>query len=253
MLQLAEKRAKAFGSRVSAFGIGFVLGPAIGGILAEHGSTPLRGADDERGHTNMAAAAAAAAMAPGRRRHHQLLVLGAALHVAGGCLLLTDGRGAGTGLVAEQLARHCAGPHCRTPGRLDRRRGGRCWPQRRSSPGSRAAASTGPGHWVTGRCSPTRATRQHPTDERRQGPGAVPAHRPDGPRRPRRRRSSRGVHPSPYMLFVHQVQPEWRERIPAVTHVDGTARVQTVDPRTRTAGGGAAGPSSSGSPGCRWW
>ncbi|SCL23700.1 carbamoyltransferase [Micromonospora rhizosphaerae] len=37
-----------------------------------------------------------------------------------------------------------------------------------------------------------------------------------------------GVFPSPYMLFVHHVKPEWRDRIPAVTHVDGTARVQTV-------------------------
>ncbi|GGP94455.1 carbamoyltransferase family protein [Streptomyces roseolilacinus] len=35
--------------------------------------------------------------------------------------------------------------------------------------------------------------------------------------------------PSPYMLFVHEVAPEWRERIPAVVHVDGTARIQTVD------------------------
>jgi carbamoyltransferase len=40
----------------------------------------------------------------------------------------------------------------------------------------------------------------------------------------------RGPVPSPYMLFVHDVAPEWRERIPAVTHVDGTARIQTVDP-----------------------
>ncbi|GAA3341623.1 carbamoyltransferase C-terminal domain-containing protein [Amorphoplanes nipponensis] len=37
-----------------------------------------------------------------------------------------------------------------------------------------------------------------------------------------------GVYPSPYMLFVHRVKPEWRDRIPAVVHVDGTARVQTV-------------------------
>lgn len=37
-----------------------------------------------------------------------------------------------------------------------------------------------------------------------------------------------GVLPSPYMLFVHQVRPKWREKLPAVTHVDGTARVQTV-------------------------
>jgi carbamoyltransferase len=43
---------------------------------------------------------------------------------------------------------------------------------------------------------------------------------------------SRGPIPSPYMLFVHDVAPEWRDRIPAVTHVDGTARIQTVDPDT---------------------
>ncbi|HWB38048.1 MAG TPA: carbamoyltransferase C-terminal domain-containing protein, partial [Rugosimonospora sp.] len=38
--------------------------------------------------------------------------------------------------------------------------------------------------------------------------------------------------PSPYMLFVHRVRPEWAPRLPAVTHVDGTARVQTVDAAT---------------------
>jgi carbamoyltransferase len=39
----------------------------------------------------------------------------------------------------------------------------------------------------------------------------------------------RGPIPSPYMLFVHDVAPQWRDRIPAVVHVDGTARIQTVD------------------------
>jgi carbamoyltransferase len=39
-----------------------------------------------------------------------------------------------------------------------------------------------------------------------------------------------GPVPSPYMLFTHRVRPEWRSRIPAVVHVDGTARIQTVDP-----------------------
>jgi carbamoyltransferase len=43
---------------------------------------------------------------------------------------------------------------------------------------------------------------------------------------------SRGPLPSPYMLFVHDVAEEWRGRIPAVTHVDGTARIQTVDEAT---------------------
>jgi carbamoyltransferase len=37
-----------------------------------------------------------------------------------------------------------------------------------------------------------------------------------------------GPLPSPYMLFVHRVRPEWRDRIPAVVHADGTARIQTV-------------------------
>ena len=43
---------------------------------------------------------------------------------------------------------------------------------------------------------------------------------------------SRGPLPSPYMLFVHDVAPQWRDRIPAVVHVDGTARVQTVHAET---------------------
>jgi carbamoyltransferase len=31
------------------------------------------------------------------------------------------------------------------------------------------------------------------------------------------------------MLFTHDVADGWRERLPAVVHVDGSARVQTVD------------------------
>ncbi|HEX5741061.1 MAG TPA: carbamoyltransferase C-terminal domain-containing protein [Pilimelia sp.] len=34
--------------------------------------------------------------------------------------------------------------------------------------------------------------------------------------------------PDPYMLFDHRVRPGWAERIPAVVHLDGTARLQTV-------------------------
>src|SRR5262250_771201 len=33
---------------------------------------------------------------------------------------------------------------------------------------------------------------------------------------------------SPFMLLAEAVRPEWRDRIPAVVHVDGTARVQTI-------------------------
>ncbi|MBR1154646.1 carbamoyltransferase C-terminal domain-containing protein [Bradyrhizobium sp. JYMT SZCCT0428] len=33
---------------------------------------------------------------------------------------------------------------------------------------------------------------------------------------------------SPFMLLAKPVRPEWRDKIPAIVHVDGTARVQTV-------------------------
>ncbi len=38
-----------------------------------------------------------------------------------------------------------------------------------------------------------------------------------------------GADRSPFMLFVHDVQPDRARRIPAVCHVDGTARIQTVN------------------------
>ncbi len=38
-----------------------------------------------------------------------------------------------------------------------------------------------------------------------------------------------GPVPSPYMLFTHGVKQEWKARLPVVTHVDGSARIQTVD------------------------
>ncbi len=40
---------------------------------------------------------------------------------------------------------------------------------------------------------------------------------------------------SPFMLLSTNVRPQWRDRIPAVTHVDGSARVQTVDRETNPA------------------
>lgn len=32
----------------------------------------------------------------------------------------------------------------------------------------------------------------------------------------------------PFMIFVFPVRQAWRDRLPAITHVDGTARIQTV-------------------------
>ncbi len=37
-----------------------------------------------------------------------------------------------------------------------------------------------------------------------------------------------GDEDSPFMLIAKPVRPEWRARIPAIVHVDGTARIQTV-------------------------
>src|ERR1700758_882886 len=37
------------------------------------------------------------------------------------------------------------------------------------------------------------------------------------------------THPSPFMTFAYSVRPEKRAVIPAPTHVDGTARLQTVN------------------------
>jgi carbamoyltransferase len=41
-----------------------------------------------------------------------------------------------------------------------------------------------------------------------------------------------GDEDSPFMLIAKPVRPEWRDRIPAVVHVDGSARVQTVSQDT---------------------
>jgi carbamoyltransferase len=36
--------------------------------------------------------------------------------------------------------------------------------------------------------------------------------------------------PDPYMLFEHRVRDGWRQRVPAIVHADGSARLQTVGP-----------------------
>lgn len=36
------------------------------------------------------------------------------------------------------------------------------------------------------------------------------------------------THPSPFMLHVYKIRPEWRDRLSAVNHVDDTGRLQTV-------------------------
>jgi carbamoyltransferase len=36
-------------------------------------------------------------------------------------------------------------------------------------------------------------------------------------------------HPSPFMLHVYKIRPEWRERLTAVNHLDDTGRLQSVE------------------------
>jgi len=38
-----------------------------------------------------------------------------------------------------------------------------------------------------------------------------------------------GTHEVPFMMAVYKVRPEWRDRLSAITHEDGTGRVQTVE------------------------
>jgi len=39
-----------------------------------------------------------------------------------------------------------------------------------------------------------------------------------------------------YMLFEHRLRPGWGDRVPAIVHLDGTARLQTIEPATSSTG-----------------
>ena len=39
---------------------------------------------------------------------------------------------------------------------------------------------------------------------------------------------------SPFMMHVVKIKPEWRERLPAITHIDGTGRLQSVNAETNS-------------------
>ncbi|ANZ41492.1 hypothetical protein BBK82_41595 [Lentzea guizhouensis] len=41
--------------------------------------------------------------------------------------------------------------------------------------------------------------------------------------------------PDPYMIFEHRMRPGWAERVPAIVHLDGTARLQTIKSTQDTA------------------
>lgn len=39
---------------------------------------------------------------------------------------------------------------------------------------------------------------------------------------------------SPFMMHVVKLRPKWRARLPAITHIDGTGRLQSVDPASNS-------------------
>lgn len=41
--------------------------------------------------------------------------------------------------------------------------------------------------------------------------------------------------PDPYMLFEHTLRPGWADRVPAIVHLDGTARLQTISENQESA------------------
>ncbi len=137
-------------------------------------------------------------------------------------------------------ARRAAGPRLVRRGGQGRtrRRGGELRTPARSSVGRRRRAGREPVDRLVPGPRRVRAarTRRHPrypaNAERLNAVKGREQFRPVAPMVLAERAAeifSRGPLPSPYMLFVHDVGEHWRSRIPAVTHVDGTARIQTVD------------------------
>jgi carbamoyltransferase len=158
--------------------------------------------------------------------------LGAALHVAGGAAPFT-GADLGRGWSDEELEaelNRAALPYTRPASiaaeaaRVLAGNGIVAWYQGRSEYGPRAL-----GH---------RSLLAHPGDRdtqtRMNNVKGREQFRPIAPmvRAERFADIFEGVYPSPYMLFVHRVREDWKDRIPAVVHVDGTARVQTVHGET---------------------
>ena len=101
------------------------------------------------------------------------------------------------------------------------------------------------------RCSPTRGAPR--TSERLNDVKGREQFRPVAPMVLEERAAEifAGRLPSPHMLFTHEVADEWRERIPAVVHVDGTARIQTVTRRGGAADGRRCCARSRRAPACR--
>ena len=111
-------------------------------------------------------------------------------------------------------AAHGPGPYERPDDLPDG--GRRSWPTTagRLVPGPGRVRPPGPGTPFPAR--PPAPARQRRAPQRHQGPRAVPAGGADGAGRRAAEIFAGGPLPSPYMLFVHDVAPQWRDRLAAV-------------------------------------
>ncbi len=181
--------------------------------------------------------------------------LGAALHVAHG--LGDDVRPMRTAALGREwsdeelgadprarrgVAVRAAGRH-----RRRRRRGARRGRGRRLVPGPQRVRPAGarPSQPARQPARPTTSsgstTSRAASSSGRSRPWCSPSGRP---------RSSRGRCRARTCSSPTACGPAGRDRIPAVVHVDGTARIQTVDRGERAAGGADAAEASSGAPAC---
>ena len=83
------------------------------------------------------------------------------------------------------------------------------------------------------RSAPRRHARDHQHAD--QVPRALPPVCAIGARRKRSTTSSSAPSPDPFMLQVYPVRPDKRAVVPAITHVDGSGRLQTVSARIEPA------------------
>src|SRR5207247_1616835 len=98
--------------------------------------------------------------------------------------------------------------------------------RRRHTRGNRTSRAASPP--LPGGARPAAALRRSGAGPRRPGRDTARGARRAPPGAGRRRAARVGAAPDPFMVQVYPVQPHKRASIPAVTHVDGSGRLQTV-------------------------
>ena len=104
-----------------------------------------------------------------------------------------------------------------------------CWSKTRSSAGFRGGWNSDRGPWARARFSRRRSIQACRHNSTRSRTAKTFGQSRQSCWKKRQARGSRTRDISPFMLFVYDVLPEQADRIPAVRHVDGTARIQTIN------------------------